>query len=49
MQPLFNLIIDVHVIVILATQTFREKKKQQGQVFFRLNFNVYADVDSRES
>ena len=46
---MFNLMIDVHVMVILATQTFREKKKQQQSwVFFLLNFNVYADVDNRE-
>ena len=46
---MFNLMIDVHIIVILATQTFKVKKKrQQSWVFFRLNFNVYADVDNRE-
>ena len=38
--------IDVHVMVILATQTFREKKKTT--FFFLRNFNVYADVDNRE-
>ena len=50
LQPVFNLMIDVHVMVILATQTFREKKKQQQSRFFSflLNFNVYADVDNRE-
>lgn len=39
--------IDVHVMVILATQTFREKKKTTFFFFLR-NFNVYADVDNRE-
>ena len=35
LQLVFNLMIDVHVMVILATQTFREKKKQQqSRVFF---------------
>ena len=46
---MFNLMIDVHVMVILATQTFREKKKTtKPGLFFLLNFNVYADVDNRE-
>ena len=43
--------IDVHVMVILATQTFREKKTtttKPGLFFFLRNFNVYADVDNRE-
>ena len=43
--------IDVHVMVILATQTFREKKNNNnkaGSFFFLRNFNVYADVDNRE-
>ena len=46
LQLVFNLMIDVHVMVILATQTFREKKK--NNFFFLRNFNVYADVDNRE-
>ena len=46
--PAFNSMINVHAVVILATRTFREKKQQQSQVFFRLHFNVYADVDNRE-
>ena len=48
LQPAFNLMINVLVMVILATWTFREKKRQQSQVFFRLHFNVYDDVDNRE-
>ena len=36
-------------MVILATSTYRDKKQQQSRVFFfRLNFNVYADVYNRE-
>ena len=36
-------------MVILATLTYRDKKQQQSRVFFfRLNFNVYADVYNRE-
>ena len=31
-----------------ATRTFRDKKQQQSHSFFRLNFNVYIDVDNRE-
>ena len=34
----------------MATRTFRgRKKQQQGQVFLILNFNVYINVDNRES
>ena len=36
-------------MVILATSTYTDKKQQQSRVFFfRLNFNVYADVYNRE-
>ena len=38
LQPAFNLMINVHAMVILATWTFRQKKQQQSQVFFRLQF-----------
>ena len=49
LQLVFNLMIDVHVMVILATETFK-KKQQQSRIFFFFlrNFNVYADVDNRE-
>ena len=30
LQPVFNLVINVDVMVILATRTFREKKQQQS-------------------
>ena len=39
---------DVHVMVIFATCTFREKKQQQSRVIFSTKFTVYADVDNRE-
>ena len=45
---LFYQMIGVHVMVILATRTLRERKKTQSRVFFRLNFYVYTDVDNRE-
>ena len=45
---LFYQMMDVHVMVILATRTLRERKKTQSRVFFRLNFYVYSDVDNRE-
>ena len=37
---LFYQMMDVHVMVILATRTLRERKKTQSRVFFRLNFYV---------
>ena len=45
---LFYQMMGVHVMVILATRTLRERKKTQSRVFFRLNFYVYTDVDNRE-
>ena len=41
LQPVFNLVIDVHV-------SHLREKKQQAESLFRLNFNVSADVDNRE-
>ena len=35
--------LDVTFTTYTATQTFREKKQKQSRVFFRLNFDVYAD------
>ena len=33
----------------MATRTFREKKQSKAEsFFFRLNFNVYNDVENRE-
>ena len=32
----------------MATWTFRKKKQQQGESFFRPNFDVYTDMDNRE-
>ena len=42
--------IDVHVMIILATRTFREKKKNnKAGSFSRLHLNNVAfDVDNRE-
>ena len=47
---MLNLKIDVHVMVILATRTFREKKKNnKAESFSRLySDNVSFDVDNRE-
>ena len=47
---MLNLKIDVHVMVILATRTFREKKKNnKAESFSRLYLNnVSFDVDNRE-
>ena len=45
---MFYQMMGVHVMVILATRTLRERKKTQSRVFFRLNFYVYTDVDNRE-
>ena len=33
---------------LFAARTFREKKEQQGRVFFDVIFNVYSHVDNRE-
>ena len=41
---MFNLMIDVHIMVVLATQTTTNYIKP----FSRLNFCVYADMDKRE-
>ena len=30
-----------------ASRTFRDKKQQKANSFFRLNFDVYIDVDNR--
>ena len=39
----------VLAINCMATRTFREKKQSKAEsFFFRLNFNVYNDVDNRE-
>ena len=32
----------------VATQSFREKKQQQSQLFLLLNFDVYTDFNNRE-
>ena len=48
LQPVFNLMTEVHVMVTFATCTFREKKQQQRRVIFSTKFTVYADVDNRE-
>ena len=48
---MINLKIDVHVMVILATRTFRERKKNNNMAesFTRLYLNnVSVDVDNRE-
>ena len=45
---MFYQMMDVHVMVILATRTLRERNKTQSRVFFRLNLYVYTDVDNRE-
>ena len=38
----------VFVMNRMATWTYRKKKQQQGESFFRLNFDVYTDMDNRE-
>ena len=48
---MINLKIDVHVMVILATRTFRERKKynNKAESFTQLYLNnVSVDVDNRE-
>ena len=41
--PACKPMLDVTFTTCTATRTFREKKQKQGGVFFRLNFDVYAD------
>ena len=48
LQPVFKLMTEVHVVVIFATCTFREKKQQQSRIIFSTKFTVYADLDNRE-
>ena len=46
---MLKLKIVVHVMVIVATRTFREKNRDKAESFSRLYFNnVYAEVDNRE-
>ena len=42
-NPSCKPMLDVTFTTCTATRTFREKKQKQSRVFFRLNFDVYAD------